>query len=374
MIDYVRQSLVIYSIITLALTGGVAEVLNNVRKVQVISTSDGDFAQPNLQVGTYPWSIRSIDTQVVSKHWPDVPQAAIDEQVDMLAALGVNYIAIATPYDRADELKMWADTIHDRGLHVWFRSHWAEWEGDDGRPATLSPDEYLQKTRAFIINNPDLFKPGDAFTVAVEAENVGIGLGKRFLTWDQYRDFLLSQITVANEAFSQIGLEQKVYTNWLSMNGWVVENQLTQEVVDKIGLIVVDHYVEQTKTIGDVDNTNTLVTATIDDLRRFHRQWDVPILLGEWGYQIFQDVPEEKQAEVIGEMYRALTELDFLVGVNYWTHMGNTASLISDFQGSQLEYRQGALVVKDYYDPLGQIELNLDKLEESSQSGEIASQ
>ena len=201
-------------------------------------------------------------------------------------------------------------------------------------------------------NNPDLFVPGDAFTMAVEPEQVGIGLGKRFLNWDQYRSFLLSQIALSNEAFESINLKNKIYTNWLSVNGWIVENQFTQEVADKLGLITVDHFVGQSKTIGDSTDTQLVVQQTMYDLDRFNARWNLPILLGEWGYQIFQSVPEEAQAKVVGELMAELAKRKYLVGINYWVHMGNSASLIGDQYGTNLKYRQAALVLKSYYEPL----------------------
>ena len=69
------------------------------------------------------------------------PNAITKEQVALIADLGVNYIAVGTPYERVEEIRMWSEEIHMRGLNVWFRSHWDEWEGDDGRPATMTPAE-----------------------------------------------------------------------------------------------------------------------------------------------------------------------------------------------------------------------------------------
>lgn len=349
----IKHYFIIYTILFIALAGSVIESISSYQRVGLSAIQVGDFVQPPLEAGKFPWAVRSIDTQVVSKHWPNVSRAAIQEQVGLVADLGVNYIAIGTPYDRVEEMRMWAQEIHKRGLNVWFRSHWAEWEGDDGKPATLSPDDYLYRTDQFIRNNPDLFVSGDSFTVAVEPEQVGVGLGKRFLTWDQYRSFLLSEITVANDAFNAIGLKGKVYTNWLSVNGWVVQNQFTQELVDRIGLLVIDHYVGQNKTIGDYSDALVVAQLTVNDLDAFYAQWNVPILLGEWGYQIFQDVPDSVQESVTRELLSKLSTRKYLVGMNYWVHMGNTASIIGDQYGSNLHYRPAAMILKSFYDPLG---------------------
>lgn len=354
MINRFNITSILYFVIIVAFIGGIFDLVSNTQKMYLSPQKEDveDFTQPPLSAGVYPWSIRSIDTQVISKHWPNVTRSAIQEQVLLLKNLGVNYIAVGTPYDRADELRMWAEEIHAAGLNVWFRSHWAEWEGDEGKPARMSPEDYLYRTELFIQNNPDLFKEDDAFTVCVEAEQVGVGLGKRFLTWDQYREFLLSQIIISNRAFEKIGFKGKIYTNWISVNGWIVENQFTQELVDKLGLIVVDHFVGQTKTIGDYSDTETAIQQTIRDLDRFSARWKVPIFLGEWGYQIFQNVPEDQQAYVLENVLSQLVTKDYLVGMNYWVHMGNSASLIKDEYGSNLQYRIGALVLKKYYDAI----------------------
>ncbi len=346
------KSLITHALLVVFLLGSVSGIWLHRRSSIGTRTSADSYLQPPLSYGTYPWTVRSIDTQIISKHWPDVTRDSVREQVALLKALGVNYIAVATPYDRLDDLRIWAEEIHAAGLQVWFRPHWAEWEGDEGLPATMSPEEYLRRTAQFIRANPELFVAGDAFTVAVEAEQVGVGLGKRFLTWDEYRDFLLAEISTANKAFSDIGLEGEVYTNWLSMNGWVVENQFTQELADKLGLIVVDHFVGQSQTIGSLNDPDEIVRRTIRDLDSYYRRWNVPILLGEWGYQIYQEVPEDIQAEVIDKLFTELKTKEYLVGVNYWTHLGNTASIIGDEYGANLQYRKAAEVIRSYYNPL----------------------
>ena len=324
-----------------------------------IKYSKENMKQPEITIGVNPWSVRSIDTQVISKHWLNVSRESIKEQVDLIKSLGANYVAIGTPYDRADDMRLWVDEIHNAGMNVWFRSHWNEWEGDEGQPSTLKAKDYLDKTYNFIKINPDLFHPGDSFTMCVEAEQVGVGLGKRFLNWDEYKVFLLDQIYLSNQAFSEIGLKGKIHTNWLSTNGWVVENIFDEKLVSNIGLITVDHFVGQTNTIGGVDDSDELVEQTINDLNMFHNMFDKPIFLGEWGYQIYQNVPDVRQANVINKMYSKLQTLDYLIGTNYWVHMGNTSSLFGDESGSNITPRFGAEVIKHFYTPTSAIEENI---------------
>jgi hypothetical protein len=345
----IRRTIISYTLITTILLFSFIDLVISTRNKLILASAKDGYSQPALVEGKYPWSVRSVDTQIISKHWPEVSREAVEEQVVMISDLGVNYIAIGTPYDRLDDIKLWADVIHARGINVWFRSHWLSWEGDEGVPADMTPQQYLDYTYKFIVRNPDLFREGDSFTVAVEAEQVGVGLGRKFLTWDEYRQFLLSEISIASDAFEEIGLGGKVHTNWLSMNGWVVENELTPDLVDKVGLIVVDHFVDQSKTFGRVNNADEIVNKTVNDLDSYFTKYRVPILLGEWGYQIFQEVPEEVQAEVVAKMFRGLKNKPYLIGVNYWTHMGNTSALIDDEFGTNLRFKQAAYVVKSYY-------------------------
>ncbi len=315
----------------------------------IATSSNNNFTEPALPANAGTWSIQAIDTQIVSKDWPKVTQAAVHEQISQIAKLHPNYVAVGTPYDRVADMKLWVDEIHKQGMHVWFRSHWDQWQGDDGQPASMTPSEYLNATSDFIKNNPDLFQEGDSFTLAVEPEEVGIGLGKRFLTWDEYRTFVLNEVTVANTAFVTIGLGNKLYTNWISVNGWVVQNEFTKDVVDKLGLVTVDHYVYQSNTIGDYADGPHIVSQSSKDLDGFYKQWGKPILLGEWGYNIYQDVPQNIQAQVINNMYGMLKSKKYLVGVNYWAHMGNTSRLFGDTYGTNLQPRLAADVINTYY-------------------------
>ena len=138
-----------------------------------------DYSQPVWGAAVGKWRVRAVDTQVVSRHWMNVPRESIATQSAMLAHLGTNYVAIATPYDRVEDMRMWVEEIHKQNMSVWFRSHWNEWEGDDKAVPSLTADKYLDKTYEFITAHRELFKPGDAFTVSVEPEQVGVGLGKR---------------------------------------------------------------------------------------------------------------------------------------------------------------------------------------------------
>lgn len=352
-----KQKIILIMIIFIAFIGSGFSVWDSIMSKNY-KYSDVLLVQPQINPRVFPWSVRSVDTQVVSKHWENVSRDLIRQQVALIKNIGANYVAIGTPYNRLRDMRMWVEEIHNAGMNVWFRSHWNEWEGHEGASSTMKPNEYLDATYSFIIANKDLFKEGDSFTVCMEAEEAGIGLGKKFLNWDEYKGFLLDEIFTANSAFENIGLNNKVYTNWLSVNGWIVENIFDKKLVSSIGLITIDHYVGQSNTIEEVDNSNAMVEQTINDFNSIHNKFNVPLLVGEWGYQIFQPVSDVRQADVINKMLLKFRTLDYLVGVNYWVNMGNTAAIFGDQYGSNLVPRMGAEVIKSYFDPLGSIQMN----------------
>jgi len=304
--------------------------------------------RPKTAVAANSWEVKSIDTQIVSKCWNNVAPDNINNQVSMIKGLGSNYVAIGTPYDRPDEMKKWVDAIHSQGLNIWFRSHWLNWEGDEGQPKNLSTSDYLNKTHQFILDHPNFFKAGDSFTYAVEAENVGIGANTPFADWNAYRKFLSDEIDSANDAFSQIGLGGQVKANWLSTNGWIVDNELDQSLVDKMGMLTVDHYPPQ----GDPGNptpTSQLATDMSNDLDRFYDKWKKPIMIGEWGYHIGGDVSDDLQKEATTAVFNVFASKSYLYGVNWWDHMGNQTRIINDASGNPTTLRPAASVIKSFY-------------------------
>ncbi|MDQ3098505.1 MAG: hypothetical protein M3Q44_02055 [bacterium] len=319
------------------------------QRVNKYSASRLNLAQPEIQSDQYHFKIRSVDTQVVSKHWKNVSGEMVREQVSAIKSLGVNYVAIGTPYDEVGDMRLWVNEIHAQGLHVWFRSHWLEWEGDNGRPASMSPDRYLEKTATFIEQNRELFHEGDAFTVAVEAEQAGVGPGKRFLNWEEYKNFLLLEVTVANNSFNKIGMDRKIHTNWLSMNGWVAQNVITPDLAKQLGLITVDHFSPQSDTIGTFDSATTIANAMSKDLDAMSLRLQVPIFLGEWGYQINQETSEEHQKAVTEAVLSKLVVKPYLIGMNYWVHMGHYSRLFNDDGGKITKERTVAGVVRYFF-------------------------
>lgn len=294
--------------------------------------------------------IKSVDTQIISKHWGKVGKNNIQDQVELIKGLNANFVAVSTPYDNPELLKEWANEIHKAGMSVWFRSHWLSWEGDENHPSDMTIKEYLDKTSSFIKANPVLFKSGDAFTVCVEPEQVFTARGTDVYDWYSYNKFIVDQIDVANEAFADIGYSGEIHTNWISMNGWVVENALEEETVEKMEVITVDHYPNQKVILpSDIAAKNLA-----DDLDRIYAKWKKPIILGEWGYNIEQEVSDLDQEEVIRDTLAVLSEKSYLIGLNYWSHMGNNSRLISDKEGTSLILRPAAKHLRDFYQDRGE--------------------
>lgn len=289
--------------------------------------------------------VKSVDTQIVSKHWGNIDEANIKEQVKSIKELGSNYVAISTPYDYPEQMKAWTDEIHKQGLNVWFRSHWLNWEGDENTLSNMTVSDYLNKTNNFIQSHPVFFQEGDAFSVCVEPEQVFVARGTEVYDWYSYNKFIIDQIDVANNAFAAINLSGKIHTNWISVNGWVVENGLNKEAVDKMGLITVDHYEDQKVILPP----GTAADRLSSDLDRMYNKWKKPIILGEWGYNIEQEVDDFDQKEVVSEVLNTLGEKKYLVGINYWAHMGNSSRIINDKNGMNLSYRPAAIVLRDFF-------------------------
>jgi hypothetical protein len=319
------------------------------QRVSKYSASHLNLEQPDLPSDEYNFNIRSVDTQVVSKHWKNVSEEMVHEQVTAIKTLGVNYIAIGTPYDEVGDMRKWVTEIHAQGLHVWFRSHWLEWEGDNGRPASMSPDRYIEKTAEFIVQNRELFQAGDSFTVAVEAEQAGVGPGKRFLNWEEYKNFLLLEVTTANNSFQKIDLDHQIHTNWLSMNGWVAQNVITPELAKQLGLITVDHFSPQSETIGTFDSAAAIADTMSKDLDSMYLRLKVPLFLGEWGYQINQETPEDYQKTVTESVLSQLGTKSYLVGMNYWVHMGHYSRIFNDNGGKITTEREVGRVIRSFF-------------------------
>ena len=128
------------------------------------------------------WEIQSIDTMKFSRdlarerNGDEVFRKIIETNVQKIADVGANYVAIGTPYDEEflPYLKVWVHAVRSSGLKVWFRGNLSGWEGWFDYPS-VSPQDHIEQIEEFIVNNSDLFEDGDIFTSCTECENGVLG-------------------------------------------------------------------------------------------------------------------------------------------------------------------------------------------------------
>lgn len=287
------------------------------------------------------WEVQSIDTMKISRdrarqYYSD---DHIAKELELVKNAGANFVGIATPYDEEfyPVLKRWSDIAHQMGLSVWFRGNFSGWEGWFGHAKDLTRQEHLEKTKAFILNHPELFQDGDSFTGCPECENGGPGDPRMTGDHAGYRQFLIDQYTTTNAAFQHIN--KQVSTNWFSMNGDIARYVMDKATVEKIGgLITIDHYVATPEQFEA-------------DLLRLREDLDAKVLLGEIGVPI-PDIhgprTKDEQATLLPQFLEVmLKHRDFVIGFNYWTHHdASTAIASSLLQPYPAYYR-----LQDYWQP-----------------------
>ncbi|MEK7643426.1 MAG: carboxypeptidase regulatory-like domain-containing protein [Patescibacteria group bacterium] len=302
-----------------------------------------DNADPKLPYRF--WKHQCIDTMKTSRDGFEALSKSADvdllisKELDAIKSTGADCVAIATPYD--DEflpyLERWVSAARARGLNVWFRGNWAAWEGWFGRTKSMTPEDHLAKTALFIREHKDLFRDGDIFTPAPEAENGGpFGLMDEE-KYKLYRAFLRDEHGVATEAFAEIG--KSVDVNWLSMNGWIARNKLTKETVDALGgIVAIDHYIKDPAEMSEY-------------IEAINAAYGAKVVIGEFGAPIPDlngDMDASQQAEFVGrllwEMYRHRQTVE---GVNYWVSYGGSTKLLND------DYSQRPVVdtLRNYFMP-----------------------
>ena len=127
------------------------------------------------------WSIQSVSSmkETKDKICGQDSLSFINQWVATAKQLGVNYIAVETPYDSpscADSTsytRAWVSAIRAAGLKVWHRHMPLSFEGIYSIPKIKS--DYLSLISSYIKNNPDLFKPDDIFTPIPEPQPIVTG-------------------------------------------------------------------------------------------------------------------------------------------------------------------------------------------------------
>lgn len=281
------------------------------------------FAQENQETW---WEVQSVDTMKYSRDLareklndPSFDKT-IDFQVGRIAELGATHVAVGTPYDHefVPFLAKWVQAARKYGLKVWFRGNFSGWEGWFGYKR-ISEEAHRKLTKNFILGNPSLFEDGDIFTPCTECENGGPGDPRETGKVQEFRQFLIDEYELANEAFDEIG--KNVAANYFSVNGDVASLVMDKETVEALGgLVVVDHYVSTPEQlVGDVD--------------KYAASSGGSVVLGEMGApipNIHGDLSEEEQAEWLKRALSLLAKNGNLRGLNYWVLTGGSTGLLSD--------------------------------------------
>jgi hypothetical protein len=269
------------------------------------------------------WPVQSIDTMKFSRDASrqQLSQDFIDQQIKNIADTGANYVAIDTPYDSEflPRLREWVEAARKYNLNVWFRGNWSGWEGWFNYPKDLTRQDHLNKTRDFILQNPDLFQNGDIFTACPECENGGPGDPRSTGDVEGFRQFMVNEYQITNQAFLQIN--KQVNSNYDSMNGDVaslIMNPLTTS--DLGGIVTVDHYT----------STPDKLASKIINLASTSAG---KIVLGEFGIPIPEingSMTDSQQADWLSTALSNLINQPQLIGLNYWVNVGGSTALWND--------------------------------------------
>ncbi len=290
------------------------------------------------------WRIQSVDTMKYSRDLARVQSvnkkfdAEIDKQILEIKNLGATHVAIATPYDAefVPFMTRWVNSARTHGLKVWFRGNFSGWENWYGYP-DISQTEHIQKTREFILSNPQLFLDGDIYSPCHECENGGPGDPRQTGKVKEYRDFLISEYQVAKDAFKKINKD--VETNYFSMNldvAKLIMDKATTKSLDSV--IVLDHYVASFDQLAQ-------------DLKDISKKTGATIVLGEYGAPI-PDIHGEmsaiEQSAWLKGALDKLVEIPELHGINYWVSHGGSTEIWDSYTGQK---KPAAGIIAQYYYP-----------------------
>jgi hypothetical protein len=289
------------------------------------------------------WEIQAIDTMKYSRDIAREKMSdadfykVVDKQMSQIAQTGATHVAIATPYDVEfiPFMRLWVDTARKHELNVWFRGNFSGWEEWFDYPK-IGRDDHKKVVEEFILNNPSLFEDGDIFTPCPECENGGPGDPRFTRDVDAYRQFLIDEYTIANNAFRKINKE--VQAGYFSMNGDVASLIMDKQTTKALGgIIVVDHYVKTPEELNE-------------DITKYAEESGGKVILGEFGAPIPDingNMSQEQQSEWIEKALELLSKNDKLIGLNYWVGYGGSTRLWND-DGTE---RLAVSAIESYYSP-----------------------
>jgi len=269
------------------------------------------------------WNIQSIDTVKYSR---DLAREKlndqdfdkdIDTQVRLIAETGATHVALGTPYDPefTPFLRRWVKAARKYGLNIWFRGNLSGWEGWFGYKK-ISREEHINNIQKFIIDNNDIFTDGDIFSSCPECENGGSGDPRNTGDINGYRNFLVEEYKVSDDAFQKIGRD--VRSNYMSMNYDVANLIMDRQTTKTLGnIVVIDHYVDTPKMLST-------------DIQNIADKSGGKVVLGEFGApipDIHGKFTDAEQSTWIGEALREISKIPELAGVNYWTGFRGSTEL-----------------------------------------------
>lgn len=302
-----------------------------------VTTSPPPATNPPPTTSTQHWAIQSVSSmkETKDKICGQDDAAFINQWLDRAKALGVNYVAIETPYDSPScgnsvaYTNAWVSAARAHGLAIWHRHMPLAFEGIYSVPKTKQ--DWISQITNYIKANPKLFANGDIFSPIPEPQNGGISgityCANSFCQFTGAADFnswLRNAMTASKNAFAGIGLNNMKIGYW-GFDGFVAwgDNNpdwhgiLEDATVQQMGNITIDHYPE---AVGD---------TMANDLNELQNRYpNVPIVIGEWGTITTTINPV---TQVNNDMSAA--ERPNVVGFNYW-HLGmggNEALINSDF-------------------------------------------
>ncbi len=291
------------------------------------------------------WKIQSIDTMKYSRDKarekladPNF-DAIIEMQIRDIAQTGATHVAIGTPYDNEflPFLKRWVDTARKYNLKIWFRGNFSGWEGWFDYPP-ISREEHLKLTEKFIKENNNLFKDGDIFISCPECENGGPGDPRQTNDIEGHRKFLLESKKIAVKTFLSLG-KQGIETSYFSMNGDVAKLIMDKNTTQELGgIVTIDHYVKNGEQLAK-------------DIKEYINLSGGKIVLGEFGAPIIDingEMNEQQQHDWIQETLRQISQIDGVIGLNYWTGTGGSTQIWEPNGKPRLAIK----AINSYYSPL----------------------
>lgn len=272
------------------------------------------------------WSIQSIDTMKFSRDLAREKlqdtsfDTVINEQIRNIALAGATHVSIATPYDEEflPFLNKWVAAARKYKLNVWFRGNFSGWEGWF-EYKKITPEEHINKTNEFILNNPEIFKDNDIFSACTECENGALQDPRNTGDIAEFKEFIINEYETAQAAFAEIN--KQVSANYFPMNGDVARLIMDKKTTGKLnGMVVIDHYVATPEMLAD-------------DIKKIMAISGGEVMLGEFGYpipDIHGELDTAKQSAWINEALGLIKEIKGVVGINYWTNIGGSTALWSE--------------------------------------------